>query len=65
MALALRDYPPGELAIWLKHVELARAENKEVRSVLPELHKELLEKGFVKDGWWDVILKDAEEYGCM
>jgi len=24
------------------------------------LHKELLEKGFIQEGWWDTLLQDAE-----
>ncbi len=61
MARALRDYPPEELDVWRKHVERARGETKDIRSILAELHKELMEKGFVKEGWWDTLLKDAEE----
>jgi AbiV family abortive infection protein len=61
MAPALRDYHPHELTIWLKHIERARTNEGEARPVLEELYKELLGKGFVKEGWWDTILKDAEE----
>ncbi len=61
IALALRDYPPDELKVWLKHVDQARTEGKDFHSILPELHKELIEKGFVKEGWWNILLKDAEE----
>jgi AbiV family abortive infection protein len=61
VTLALRDYPPDELKVWQKHVAHALAEGTDARSVLPELHKELLEKGFVKEGWWDTLLQDAEE----
>ena len=58
----LRDYPPAELEIWLKHVSQARKDGKtEMSSILPNLHKELLERGFIKKGWWDTLLKDAEE----
>ena len=64
MAPALRDYSPDELSVWLKHVDRARAETKDIHLILPELHKELLEKGFVEEGWWDILLKDArEEFG--
>jgi AbiV family abortive infection protein len=61
VTLALRDYPPPELEIWLKHVSQAKAEGTDIRFILPGLHKELLEKGFVKEGWWDTLLRDAEE----
>jgi AbiV family abortive infection protein len=61
MAFGLRDYPPDELAIWLKHVEAAKHNQKPIRSMLPDLHKELVDKGFVKEGWWETLLKDAEE----
>jgi hypothetical protein len=58
----LRDFSPAELEIWLKHVSQARAAGiTEMRFVLPSLHKELLEKGFVKEGWWDTLLKDVGE----
>jgi hypothetical protein len=58
----LRDLPPAELEIWLKHVSQARAEGiTEMRFILPGLHKELLEKGFIKKGSWDTLLKDAAE----
>jgi len=35
--------------------------------MLQALHKELLEKGFVKDGWWDTMLRDIadEEAECL
>jgi hypothetical protein len=53
-----RDYPPDELGIWLKHIEKAKAERRRPDNVLPELQKELLEKGFIKEGWWDTLLQD-------
>ncbi|MHB1673353.1 MAG: AbiV family abortive infection protein [Acidobacteriaceae bacterium] len=57
---ALRDHPPAELQVWRKHVFEATAKRKNLHSCLPKLHEELLEKGFVKEGWWDTLLKDAE-----
>lgn len=61
VALALRDYSPEELKVWLKHVVQVAGTRTDVHSALAGLHKELLEKGFVKDGWWDSLLRDAEE----
>jgi AbiV family abortive infection protein len=61
VTLSLRDYPPKELEVWSKHVSAARADRKDVRTMLPTLHKELQEKGFIKEGWWDILLQDAEE----
>jgi hypothetical protein len=60
MVSALRDYPPGELTLWHRHVTQAKAEGKEIHLTLTDLHKELLEKGFVQEGWWDTLLQDAE-----
>jgi AbiV family abortive infection protein len=61
ITLAARDYPPEELKVWLKHAEMAKTSGTDIRSILPELHKDLLDKGFVKEGWWDTLLQDAEE----
>jgi len=60
ITLAARDYPPEELKIWLKHFEKAKTSSVDIHSILPELHAELLEKGFVKEDWWDILLQDAE-----
>jgi AbiV family abortive infection protein len=57
----LRDYPPEELEVWLRHAEAARAVGGDLRSMLQALHKELLEKGFVKEGWWNTMLRDIAE----
>lgn len=59
----LRDYTPEELDVWLRHAEAARAAGGDLRSMLQALHKELLEKGFVKEGWWDTMLQDLAEDG--
>jgi len=61
VTLSLRDYPPKELEVWSKHVAAARVEGKDVRATLPALQKELLEKGFIKEWWWDILLQDSEE----
>jgi AbiV family abortive infection protein len=57
---ALRDYPPDELTLWHRHVTKAKAEDKDMHLTMTDLHKELLEKGFVQEGWWDTLLQDAE-----
>jgi hypothetical protein len=57
---ALRDYPPEELKVWREHIARASAEGKDLREALPGLYKELLEKGFVQEGWWETLLQDAE-----
>jgi hypothetical protein len=56
----LRDYPPDELRIWREHIAQAISAGKDSLSGLPGLHKDLLEKGFVQEGWWDTLLQDAE-----
>ena len=61
MVLPLRDYSPDELGIWLKHIEKATAEHRRPDTVLPELQKELLEKGFIREGWWDTLLQDLAD----
>jgi hypothetical protein len=61
ITLGLRDYPPEELEVWLEVFMRTKGEETDVCSVLRELHKELSEKGFVKEGWWDTLLRDAEE----
>ncbi len=57
---ALRDYPPDELTLWHRHITRARNEGRDLHSTLTDLHKELLENGFVQEGWWDTLLHDAE-----
>jgi AbiV family abortive infection protein len=61
ITLAARDYPPKELEIWFKHLGEGKASGKESLSALPALHKDLVDKGFVRDGWWDTLLQDADE----
>lgn len=58
---ALRDYPPEELEIWLKHAKEAQPKGGNLANMLEALHKELLTKGFVKDGWWNTLLADIEQ----
>ena len=58
--LHLRDYPPEELKVWLKHAESAKARGGDYRSMLQALHKELMEKGFIGQGCWDTLLEDIE-----
>jgi AbiV family abortive infection protein len=60
IVLAPRDRSPEELDVWLKHVTAARDSGKPLAAVLPDVHKALLEGGFVKEGWWDTLLKDVQ-----
>ncbi len=60
IVLAPRDRSPEELSVWSKHAAAARTSGKSLVAVLPDIHKELLEKGFVQEGWWDTLLKDIE-----
>jgi AbiV family abortive infection protein len=60
LVLAPRDRSPEELRVWVKHVSTARESGKTLAAILPEIHKELVEKGFVQEGWWDTLLKDIE-----
>jgi len=60
IVLTPRDRSPEELEVWLKHTTAARASGKSLHEVLPDLHKELLDKGFVQEGWWDTIFTDLE-----
>lgn len=55
----LRDYSPEELKIWLRHAEEARKIGGGFATMLEPLHKELLAKGFVKEGWWANLLADT------
>lgn len=61
IVLSPRDRLPDELEVWVKHVLAARESGKSVAAVLPDIHKELLERGFVEEGWWDTLLKDIDE----
>jgi AbiV family abortive infection protein len=53
----LRDYPPEELRVWLRHAKDAQARGEGYRSILRPLEAELVEKGFVKAGQWNPVLK--------
>lgn len=54
----LRDYSPEELEIWLKHAKKVQRNKGGFADMLEPLHKELLAKGFVKEGAWNTILAD-------
>ncbi len=56
---ALRDYSPEELKIWLKHAKEAQKNGGSFATMLEPLHKELLAKGFVKEGWWTTLLESV------
>lgn len=58
--LGLRDRTPEELSVWLKHANAGRAAGKRLADILPDVHKELLDKGFIKEGWWDTLLNDIK-----
>lgn len=60
LAGALRDYPPEELEIWLKHAKEAQYEGNDLKSMLRPLHQELLESGFIKEGQWRVVMSELE-----
>lgn len=61
IVMGLRDRSPEELELWVKHANAARDSGQSLASMLPALHKELLEKGFVQEDWWDTLLRDVEE----
>ena len=58
---ALRDYPPEELEIWLKHAKQVQSKGDSYQTMLNPLHDELLEKGLIKEGQWKVLLAYLEE----
>jgi AbiV family abortive infection protein len=60
IVLAPRDRSPEELGVWVKHVAAARESGKPMAAILPDIHKELLERGFVEKGWWDTLLEDVD-----
>jgi AbiV family abortive infection protein len=60
IALAARDYSPQELDVWLKHFRESKLKGLDHHSILSDLRNDLLQKGFVKEGWWDTLLQDAE-----
>lgn len=54
--LQLRDYSPEELAVWKRHLyELDSISTQEKKNAFSALHKELLEKKFIKPDWWKDI----------
>jgi AbiV family abortive infection protein len=60
LAASMRDYPPDELEIWLKHAKEAQQKGTDVKSMLRPLHEELLERGFIKEGQWRVVMTELE-----
>lgn len=52
-----RDYPPEELEVWLKHYREGRKKGQPVTETTKMLYHELLEKGMIKKGQWDQILR--------
>jgi AbiV family abortive infection protein len=60
MCHALRDRPPEELQIFQEYVARAATEGKSLASLMPELHKDLLERGMVQEGWWTTLLQDID-----
>jgi len=60
IVLAPRDRLPEELDVWINHVEAARASGKSLADVLPDLHKDLVAKGFHREGFWEPLLADLE-----
>jgi AbiV family abortive infection protein len=57
----LRDYPPEELEIWLKHAKQVQTKGEGYECMLKPLHDELLEKGILKEGQWKFLLAYLEE----
>lgn len=58
LAYSLRDYPPEELVVWYKHLrQLTKKKKEEWKGPIKALRDELLEKGFIKNGQWDPIIK--------
>jgi AbiV family abortive infection protein len=60
IVLAPRDRSPDELDVWVRHVAAGRDSGKSIAAILPDIHNELVEKGFVDQGWWDTLLEDIE-----
>lgn len=58
VVLARRDRSPEELEVWIKHASAGRASGKTLAAVLPDLHKELVAKGFLKEESWEPLLND-------
>jgi AbiV family abortive infection protein len=61
MAYKLRDYSPEELEIWYKHLrKYNKKSKKELKESYKALEKELIEKKFIKKGWWVPILEHID-----
>ena len=57
----LRDYPPEELEVRYKHAHHYDRKTKgELLTATKALRDELTEKGFIKAGSWDSIVKELE-----
>jgi AbiV family abortive infection protein len=56
----LKDRTPEELAVWKKHAKEGRALGKKLADILPDIYKELSDKGFVEREQSDPLLKDIE-----
>jgi len=61
LSFGLRDYPPEELEVWLKHALRADPDTGGWRGVLGALHAELVEKNFIQEGWWETFLADIAD----
>ncbi|WP_447964328.1 AbiV family abortive infection protein [Nitrospira sp. Ecomares 2.1] len=61
IVFAPRDRSPEELEIWQRVTAEASISGRTLSDVLPEIHQELLSKGFIREGWWDTLLADLEE----
>ena len=60
LIIGLRDRTPEELAVWMKHVKAAHNVGKSLIDIIPNVHRELLDKGFIKEGSLDTILNDIK-----
>lgn len=56
----LRDYPPEELVVWLKHVREGRKKGQTFVQIIKPLYEELLEKGMITERQWAPILRFFE-----
>lgn len=59
LVLHLRDRTPEELAIFQKHFKQG-LKDLDPRVAMQQLRDELLEKGCIKEGWWDTMLEDID-----
>jgi AbiV family abortive infection protein len=53
----MRDYPQEELEVWRKHWNYRQGQGLSQAVMLKSLHEELLQKGFIKAGQWEPILR--------